>query len=326
MRIASWFSMACGLAASWIALPANAQGSAMPSSRPITLIVTIAPGGSMDSLARIYAEKLKDQLQHNVVVENRTGAGAALGTEYVARSAPDGHTILLMDTSTVLQNLFHKNVSFDTVKDFEPMAKAAEVQLGLFANPSLGATDVKGLLAYGRANPGKLSAGFGGVGTPHHLAGTMLNMDTKLDITLVPYRGSALSVTDLLGGQIPLIWSTPPAVLPHVRAGKVNGIAVASAKRIALLPQIETFAEAGLSGVRVDMWMGFAAPRGTPRPFLQRFSKAIGTISEMPDVRKRLTELGFEIVYQDPEKFRGQIASDFARYGKIIDEAGIAAK
>jgi tripartite-type tricarboxylate transporter receptor subunit TctC len=326
MRITSWFTLACALAASCFALPAHAQGSAMPSSRPITLIVTIAPGGSMDSLARIYAEKLKDQIQHNVVVENRTGAGAALGTEYVARATPDGHTILLMDTSTVLQNLFQKNVTFDTVKDFEPLAKAAEIQLGLFANPSLGATDVKGLIAYGRANPGKLSAGFGGIGTPHHLAGAMLNMETKLDITLVPYRGSALSVTDLLGGQIPLIWSTPPAVLPHVRAGKVNGIAVTSAKRIALLPQIETFAEGGLPGVRVDMWLGFAAPKGTPQPFVERFSKAIGTISEMPDVRRRLTELGFEIDYQDSDKFRAQIAGDFARYGKAINDAGIAAK
>lgn len=308
------------------AMPAHSQPALVPTSKPVSLVVTIAPGGSMDSLARIYAEKLKDLLQHNVIVENRTGAGAAIGTEHVARSAPDGHTVLLMDTSTVLQNLFKKDVSFDVMKDLSPVAKAAGIQLGLFATPGLPVANARELVSHARANPGKLSAGFGGIGTPHHLAGALLNMQDGVNIVLVPYRGSVPMVTDLLGGQIPLIWSTPIAVLPHVREGRIKGIAVASAHRIALMPDVETFAEGGLPDVKVDMWMGFAVPRGTPPAFVEGFSKAVASISAMPDVRGRLTALGFSIDYLDTGRFGALIAGDHAAYGRIIENAGLAAK
>jgi tripartite-type tricarboxylate transporter receptor subunit TctC len=293
-------------------------------SRTITLVVPIAAGGGMDTIGRAVAEKLSERLKQPVVVENRTGAVGAVGVDYVAKAAPDGRTLLLMDISAVLHKWLHGSVPFDVVEDFAPVAQVATTPLLLFANPALPIADVKALIAHAKANPGKLSVGTPGIGSPHHLALAMLNVSAKIDLTHVPYRGTAPALNDLLGGQIPLIWATPNALVQFVEAGKVKPLAAASLERIAILPQVPTINESALPGFNVGVWFGIAAPAKTPREVTDRLAKEIGEITKLADVQKRLSALGYDLNFGDSERFRNLIATDHKRYGTVIREAGIA--
>ena len=257
------------------------------------------------------------------MVENRVGAGGAVGVDYVAKAAPDGRTLLLMDISAVLHKWLHKSVPFDVTEDFAPIAQVATTPILLFANPSLPVADVKELIAHARANPGKLSAGTPGLGTPHHLAAAMLNAAAKIDITHVPYRGTAPALNDLLGGQIPLIWATPNAVVQFVEAGKVKPLAAASLQRVAILPQVPTIAENAIPGFNVGVWFGIAAPAKTPREFTERIGRELGEITRLPDVQKKLSPLGYDLNFVDADRFRELIATDHKRYGAVIRDAGI---
>ena len=317
--VAAVFAIAIGVVA-----PLYAQTPAGDATRPITLVVPIAAGGGMDTIGRAVAERLQERLKQPVVVENRVGAGGVVGVDYVAKAAPDGRTLLLMDISAVLHKWLHKSVPFDVIADFTPVAQVATTPLLLFANPSLPAADVRELIAYAKANPGKLSVGTPGVGSPHHLAAAMLNSAAKIDITHVPYRGTAPALNDLVGGQIPLIWATPNVVVQFVEAGKVKPLAVASTQRIALLPQVPTVSENALAGFDVGVWFGIAAPAKTPRDAVERLGREIGEITRLPDLHKRLSPLGYELNYAGSERFRDLIAADHKRYGTVIREAGIA--
>jgi tripartite-type tricarboxylate transporter receptor subunit TctC len=305
-----------------LATAAHAQAPAA-DTRPITLVVPIAAGGGMDTIGRAIAERLQEKLKQTVVVENRVGAGGAVGVDYVAKAAPDGRTLLLMDISAVLHKWLHKSVPFDVVEDFAPIAQVATTPILLFANPSLPVADVKELIAHAKANPGKLSAGTPGIGSPHHLAAAMLNVAAKIDITHVPYRGTAPALNDLLGGQIPLIWATPNAVVQHIEAGKVKPLAAASAQRVAILPQVPTIAENAIPGFNVGVWFGIAAPAKTPREFTERVGRELGEIAALPDVQKKLAPLGYDLNFVGAERFRALIANDHKRYGEVIREAGI---
>jgi tripartite-type tricarboxylate transporter receptor subunit TctC len=203
-------------------------------ARPITLVVPIAAGGAVDTAARIVAERLQEKLQQSVVVENRPGAGSLIGTNFVAKAAPDGHTLLLMEPGAVLAKWLNKGVPFDVTSDFSPIAMVATSPLVLFAHPSVAAHDVRELIAYSRDNPGRLSVGTPGLGTPHHLAAAWLNTGAKIHITHVPYRGATPALNDLLG--VPLIWASPVAVLPFVVQGKVKALAVSTLQRDRTLP------------------------------------------------------------------------------------------
>jgi tripartite-type tricarboxylate transporter receptor subunit TctC len=229
----------------------------------------------------------------------------------------------------VLHKWLHKNVPFDVVEDFVPIAQIATTPILLFASPSLAnsspaVTDVKELIAYAKANPGKLSAGTPGIGSPHHLALAMLNVAAKIDITHVPYRGTAPALNDLLGGQIPMIWATPNALVQFVETGKVKPLGVASPRRIALLPQVPTIGESALPGFDVGVWFGIAAPGKTPRELAVRLEKELAEIVGLPDLQKRLTPLGYDLAFADSDRFRVVIANDHKRYGVVIREAGIA--
>jgi tripartite-type tricarboxylate transporter receptor subunit TctC len=325
MRIAHGLMIAVAMAA--LALAAPAQGQAPPSDagRPTTLVVPVAAGGGMDTIGRTIAERLQDRLKQPVVVENRVGAGGVLGVDHVAKAVPDGRTLLLIDISAVLHKWLHKSVPFDVIADFAPIAQVATTPIFLFANPSLPVADVKELIAHAKANPGKLSGGTPGVGSPHHLAAAMLNATARIDITHVPYRGTAPALNDLLGGQIPLIWATPNVVVQHVEAGKVKPLGVASQQRIALLPNVPTIGENALPGFNVGVWFGIAAPARTPRDLVERLGREIAEITRLPEVRKKLSPLGYELAFADSESLRRLIAADHERYGKVIREAGIAA-
>lgn len=321
MRMAHGLSIfAAGLLAAG-AIGASAQSPG--DSRPVTLVVPIAPGGGVDIIGRQFAARLSERLNQPWVVENRTGAGGAIGTDTVAKATPDGHTMLLMETSAVLHKWLHRNVPFDVVADFAPVGEIATTPIFLFAGPASPVSDLRGVIAYAKANPGKLTVGTPGVGTPHHLAATMLNVVAGIDITHVPYKGTAPALGDLLGGQIPLIWSTPNSLMQYIAAGKIKALAVASPNRDAILADVPTVAESGYPGFNVTVWYGMAAPAKTPPDVIARVSAALAEVDRMADVQAKLTPLGYDLRYFDARAFADTIAADYARYGKVIRGAGI---
>jgi tripartite-type tricarboxylate transporter receptor subunit TctC len=313
------------LVVAFAAVVATIAAFAQPASdtRPVTLVVPIAAGGGVDTIGRVFAAILSDRLKQPWVVENRPGAGGAIGIDSVAKAAPDGHTMLVIETSAVLQKWLHRNVPFDVVADFAPVAQMATTPLLLFSNPSLTVSNLKGLIAHAKANPGKLSVGTPGVGSPPHLAVAMLNAAAGIDIIHVPYKGTAPALNDILGGQIPLIWSTPNVVMQYVESGKLKPLAVGSPQRIALFPNVPTVNESGIPGFDVSVWFGIAAPAKTPRDVIERVSREIGEIDGSPEVRAKLEPLGYELTYVDSVHFAEKIAADHARYGKVIRDAGI---
>jgi tripartite-type tricarboxylate transporter receptor subunit TctC len=309
-----------GAATSVVSQTARAQTY---PTRPITLVVPIAAGGAVDTAARIIAEKVQEQLHQSIVVENRPGAGSVIGNSFVAKASPDGYTLLLMEPGAILAKWMNKTVPFDVTRDFSPIAMVANSPLVLFAHPSVPFRDIEGLIAYSRANPRKLSVGTPGVGTPHHLAAAWLNTAAKIEITHVPYRGAAPALNDLLGGQVPLIWASPVAVMPFVEQGKVRMLGVSTLQRFRMLPQVPTISESGVPGFDTANWFGVAAPARVPREVVVRVSQAIREATELPEVQMRMSTLGFDSDFRNSEQFGELIVKDHQRYGAIIREAGI---
>src|SRR5215470_1991602 len=298
--------------------------SAQPyPTRPITLVVPIAAGGAVDTAARIIAEKLQEKLKQSVVVENRPGAGSLIGTNFVAKAPPDGYTLLLMEPGAVLAKWLNKTVPFDVTNDFSAVAMVATSPLVLFAHPSVAFHDVKELIAYCKENPGKLSVGTPGIGTPHHLASAWLNTAAKIQITHVPYRGAALALNDLLGGQIPLIWASPVAVLPYVEQGKAVALAVSTLRRDRMLPDVPTISESGVPAFDTMNWFGIAAPARVRPEIIARLALAAREAVELPGVQKRMSTLGLNVDFRDSDQFRELIVRDHQKYGMIIRDAGI---
>jgi tripartite-type tricarboxylate transporter receptor subunit TctC len=321
---AAYAATAMAVAAGWLIAalqsPALSQGS---DTRPVTLVVPIAAGGGVDTIARVFAKELSERLKQPWLVENRPGAGGLVGLDSVAKATPDGHTLATFETSAALQQWLHKNVPFDVVKSFAPVAQMATTPLVLFAGPSSPVGDLKGMIAYAKAHPGKLSAATPGMGTPHSLALLMLNAAAGIDIVHVPYKGTGPALNDLLGGQIPLMWATPNVVMQYVQSGKVKALAVGSPQRVSLLPNVPTVAESGVPGFDVSVWFGIAGPANTPPAAIARISRQIAAIDQMPDLRTRMAPLGYELSYLDSAAFAKKIAEDHARYGKVIRDAGI---
>jgi len=292
-------------------------------TRPVTLVVPIAAGGGVDTIGRIFAAQLAERLKQPWVVENRPGAGGVVGLDSVAKAVPDGHTVVVIETSAVLQKWLHKNAPFDVVADFAPVAQMATTPLLLFANAALPVANVTELIAYAKANPGKLSVGTPGIGSPHHLAAAMLNALAGIDITHVPYKGTAPALNDLLGGQIPLIWATPNVVMQYVEAGKIKALAVGSLARIAILPNVPTLNESGVPGFDVSVWFGIAGPAKMPRDMIERVGREIAAIDQMPELKEKTAPLGYDLKFLDSQHLAAKIAADHARYGKVIRDAGI---
>jgi len=310
-----------GSAGTLLAISQIAMAQAYPT-RPITLVVPVAAGGGVDTVARILSEKLQEKFKQPVMVENRPGAGSMIGASFVARALPDGYTLLLMEPAGLLAKWMNK-ATYDVTVDFGPIALVATQPLVLFAQPSLPVNDVKELIAYCKANPGKLSVGTAGVGSPHHLAAAWLNTAAKIEITHVPYRGAAPALNDLLGGQIPLVWALSVAVMPFVEQGKVKPLGVSTQQRFPLLPQVPTVAESGVPGFDVDFFYGIAAPAKVPPEVVARVGAALREITNQPDVRERMSALGMSVDYRDSDLFRKLIAMENEKYGAIIHEAGI---
>ena len=246
-----------------------------------------------------------------------------IGTSFVAKAAADGYTLLLMEPGAVLAKWLSKSVPFDVTADFSPIAMIAHSPLVLFAHPSVPFNDLKGMIAYSKAHPGKLSVGTPGLGTPHHLAAAWLNTAAKIDIVHVPYRGVAPALNDLLGGQIALMWASPVAVLPFADQGKVKMLAVSTQQRDRMLPQVPTVSESGVPGFDTTNWFGIVAPAKTPPEVVARLGQAVQEVTELSDVRKRMSAVGFNLDYRNSDQFRERIITDHEKYGAIIHESGI---
>jgi len=291
-------------------------------SKPVRIIVPFSPGGVADSSARVISEKLGARLGQSVVVDNRPGASGNIGTQQVAASAPDGHTLLLgFDGTMVVNPHVYAKLPFETLRDFAPVTKLGDATLILVAHPSVPAKDLREFLQVAKSQ--NFSYGSAGTGSTPHLAGELLAQRTGIALTHVPYKGGGQAMGDVVGGQIPLVFTAVATAQQFVRAGKLKGLGVSSARRSASLPDVPTFVESGLEGFVVDSWVGILAPAKTPRPVVERLQKEIAAVLGEPETRERYATLGIEPVANSPDDFAAQIRADLARWEKVVRQAGI---
>jgi hypothetical protein len=303
---------------------AHAQTYPIPS-KPIRIIVPTSPAGGNDAMARIVAQKLGERMKQPVIVENKSGANGAIGTEFVAKSAPDGYTILFGYIATHGINPGLSKVPYDPVKDFAPIAQIAEAQGVLVVTPSLPAKSVKELIALAKAKPGKLSYASAGNGTAPHIAGELFKQMTGTDLLHVPYKGSGPAVTDTLAGTTQVMFPSLVAASGHMKSGKLRGLAVTGKKRSPLFPDLPTIAESGVAGFEVVQWYGFFAPAKTPKEIVDRLSREILAVMNDPDTAKKFADQGADIVTGTPEELGKLVQSELAKWGKFIKEAKITA-
>ena len=300
----------------------SALAQAYPT-KPVTIIVPFAAGGTTDILARIIGQALTAELGQSVVVDNRAGAGGNIGGQAAAKAAPDGHTLFMGTVGTHAINAsLYKKMPFDPVKDFAPLTRVANVPNLLVANPAQPYKSVKDLIAYAKANPGKVNFGSSGNGSSIHLSGELFKSLAKVDMQHVPYKGSAPAVTDLLGNQIGIMFDNMPSAIQHVRSGKLVPLAVTTAKRSPELPSVPTIAEAGVPGYEATSWFGMFAPAGTPAPVLAKLNAAIVKVLAQPDVKKKINEQGAEVYSETPEQFTAFIQAESVKWGKVVKESG----
>jgi tripartite-type tricarboxylate transporter receptor subunit TctC len=290
--------------------------------RPVKIVVPFPAGGSNDIIARIFAQKLAERSGQTFIVENRGGAGGNIGAESVANAEADGYTLLLTAPPPLTINAsLYKKLPFDPAKAFAPVALIASVPIVLVVNPSVQAKNVGELIALAKAKPGTLNFGSSGIGSTNHLAGELLRSMAGIDIVHVPYRGAAPAMNDLLAGQIPFMFDNMPAVLPQVQGKAINAIAVAGAKRTEALPDVPTVAET-LPGFEASSWFGLVAPAKTPAPVRAKLSGELETILKMPDVKKRLAELGAEPGTVFGDAFGQFMTDETAKWGKLVKASG----
>ena len=291
--------------------------------KPIRWIVPFPPGGSTDLLARVVGQKLTEAWGQQVIVENKGGAGGTLGAAEAARAPADGYTLLMGAIHHTIASSVYPKLPYDIQKDFAPITVVAIVPNVQVVNPSVPANSTRELIAYAKANPGKLTYGSAGMGTAHHLIGEQFNLQAGVNILHVPYKGSSPAVADLIGGQVLIMYDTVASCLPHIKSGKLRPLAVATAKRSSALPDVPTIAEAALPGFEVTTWFGALAPVETPKEIVVRLNGEIVKILAMPDVRKRLLDAGAEPVGNSPEQMAAQIKKETGEFAKIVKQAKI---
>jgi tripartite-type tricarboxylate transporter receptor subunit TctC len=310
------------VAAAALALAGAAQAQAWPG-KPITLVVPFPPGGTTDVLARALAERLTTSLGQTVIVESKPGAGATLGADFVAKSKPDGYTLLMGAVHHTIAPAVFKKMPYDLQKDFAPITTVALVPNVLTVSATNPAKTVAELVAQAKGQPGKLNYGSNGNGTAQHLIGTQFEIVNGIEITHIPYKGSGPLVTDLIGGQVTMSFDTVTPVLPHIKAGKLKALAVTTAKRSTALPDVPTLAEAGVKGIDTGTWFGLLAPVATPNEITTRLHAEVTKVLAQPEFRKRLEEIGAEPVGNTPEQMAAQIKGDTEKFAKLVKDAKV---
>lgn len=294
-------------------------------TKTIRLIVPYPAGGATDFFARLVFPKMGEALGQPVVVENRPGAGTAIGASEVARSAPDGYTLLLGDAGTYAFNpTLYKKLSYDPARDFAPVSLTGRFALILAVNPSMPAKSVKEFVAAAKGEPGKINYGAPGPGSPIHLAMEFFKQRAGLVMTPIPYKGGADAMNDLLAGRISAMFPDIASGLPQIKGGKLRPLAVASAKRVAALPDLPTIGESGYPGFEAWAWQGFVAPAKTPRPIVMRLNAEFAKVMADPAIKQRLSESGFELQTSTPEEFSAYMKSEIAKWSKVIRESNIS--
>ncbi len=314
---------AAAAAAACTLLPGLAAAQGAFPSKTITIIVPFAAGGTTDILARVVAQGMGAELGQPVVVDNRAGAGGNIGGQLAARAPADGYTLFMGTVGThAINAALYKKMPFDPIKDFAPLTRVANVPNLLVANPAQPFKTVQELIAYAKANPGKINFGSSGSGSSIHLSGELFKSMAKVDMQHVPYKGSAPAVTDLLGNQIAIMFDNMPSAIQHVRSGKLRAIAVTTAKRSPELPDVPTIAEAGVPGYEATSWFGMFAPAGTPAPVVAKLNATIVKVLAQPEIKKKLAEQGAEAAGETPEQFAAFIQKESVKWGKVVKESG----
>jgi tripartite-type tricarboxylate transporter receptor subunit TctC len=303
----------------------RSDGTADYPNRPIRFIVPFSPGGGTDFVTRLFAQRLTEAWGHQVVVDNRPGAGGVLGTDIVARATPDGYTLLTATGGHTINPHLYKKLQFDPLKSFDAVTLLARVPTILSANPALPASNVAELVTLARARPGQISFASFGYGSTSHLTGELLRVAAKIDLLHIPYKGAGDAMGPLLGGQVNLMFSAPAAVLPQFRSGKLKGIALTGTRRAQGAPDIPTFAEQGYTGVEAGEWYSVLVPAGTPKPIIAKLHAELTRILRLPDITERLVQVqAADPVGGGPQELQAFIEADYARWARLVKDANIA--
>ncbi|MEK6592835.1 MAG: tripartite tricarboxylate transporter substrate binding protein [Pseudomonadota bacterium] len=292
-------------------------------AKPIRFIVPYAPGGSSDVIARILGQKLGETLGQTFVVDNRPGAGSMIGTDIVAKSVPDGYTVILSDMPHTINPSIYSKVPYDPVKDFSPITVVGTSAMFLFVNLSMPAQSLKAYIALAKSQPGKITIGSGGNGTTTHLSAELFQGGAGIKLNHVPYKGAGPALADVIAGQIQSTFTSMATAAPHVKAGKLRVLGVTSARRLPSLPDVPTFVESGVKSFVVEHWWGIIAPAGVPKPIVDKLHVEIVKAVNSSDVRERFAALAVEPTTNTPEQFRALLASDVKRWAKVVKDAGV---
>jgi len=314
-------------AATWISLSAGAVSAAETwPAKPIRLIVPFAPGGTSDAVGRQLAQALTAELHQSVVVENRAGAGGTIGAGVVSHAAPDGYTFLIATTAHTLAPAIYKSLSYDFIRDLDPISLTASAPNVLVINSSVPAKSVKELIEYAKANPGKVNYGSAGVGSTEHLSAALFGLMSDTKLTHVPYKGGALAMTDLAAGQVQMVIEPSAGALGLVKSGMVKALAVTTAQRSPAYPDVPTMSEAGLTGYEFATWYAVMTPHGTPEDVKQRMDAALAKVLQTPALIKSLAEQGVMVDYKNTSQLAGYIGTETEKWGKVAKESGMKAE
>ena len=313
-------ALAC--VASTLSLAAHGQNYPV---KPVRIVVTFTPGGPTDIQGRMLGEKLAQRMGQQFIIDNRGGAGGNIGMDVAAKSPPDGYTLVFSTVGTWAVNPHLYKLPYDVLKDFAPITQVSTAPGALIVHPSVPVKSVKELLALARKRPGELNYGSSGVGGFGHICGELFTVMTGTKMTHIPYKSSGPALTDLMGGQIQVLFNNLISTTPHVKSGRVRGLATTGAKRSLALPDLPTLDEAGLKGYENSSWSAVAAPAGTPPAIIARLHKEFMEILRMPDIQKRHAEVGAEIIASTPEQYHAYLKSELAKFAKLVKAAGIKA-
>ena len=312
----------CGAVAIGVATSVFAQ--AFPS-RPVRFVLPVPPGGGTDILTRTLAPKLSEGFNQQILIDNRPGGGSTIGSEIVAKSAPDGYTLLMIDTALVVNPSLYAKLPYDTVKDFAPVSLAATAPVILVVHPSLPVKTLKELLALAKSRPGEIAYASGGNGTAPHLAGELLKQVAKIDMIHIPYKGIGPAIIDLLGGHVQTMFTGISSAKQHIYANKLRALAHTGEKRSSAMPEVVTFTELGWPTIDARSYWGALAPAATPRDVVVKISAAMDRVLNMPDIRQKLEDLGYTVIGGPPERYVDNIRSEIDKWAKVVKTAGIKA-
>ena len=328
MHSVAWpLLLACALAPALATAQSGAQSPSTGSGhgypvKPIRVIVPYGPGGIADTLARLVGQKLTAAWGQPVIVENRPGAGTNLGSELVAKAAPDGYTILSAGIANTVGPALYSKLPYDPIRDFAWITNMAKVPIMLVAHPSFPARNAKEIIALAKAKPGSIAYASAGIATSGHLAGELFKSTTGVDMTHVPYKGSAGALIDTISGQVPLYFGAMASPMPHVKTGKLRAIGVTTLKRASAAPDIPTLDEQGLKGFETVTWYGYAAPAGTPKEIVSKLNAEVVRIIKLPDVRDRLASEGADFVGDTPEALTAFVKAEIVKWNKVVKLSG----